>query len=430
MNYTRILISLALIAICPLLYGQEVDLRKRLVLERFDSDAEIKWVRYFRGYLDHRYVVDLLLASDGQQVHGAMRIELDSIVFYLDGVEEDGRLLLDETDEDGAEIAFLVGIFDGLNFDGHWKNKRGDIQFTLQFSETKQFRKIEGAKPSLFSFDTRVDGFNGHWSLYCDGGSYISGTYIDDVNEWYQIRPAGRQDDLWKILIVHQQGRQVYQAFLDLKRNRIYLPGVSDGTKMKRRMDFPVFSFRKFTTYSDFHCALEVNKEYRRLKLFVDSTFQTDHPEMLESEEQIRGHALKQHFVNPIYFDHNWLVFQWVMSTYTPETGHIYEDFLVHFRLDKMEVMPFDHWWIENGVKDIPLAPTFKQFLQDFEQNQLWFEPAEYGEYLVFDRLVYTPKGVHFTNQYNTVVGSLLVPVLHFEIRDWVDAKLAKKGKK
>jgi hypothetical protein len=414
------------------LSAQEVDLRKRLVIERFESDQEVQWVKYFRGYLDNRFVCDILLASDGSQLHGAMRIELDTLVYYLDGVIQDSLVILEETDENGAELAFIGGIFDGISFSGTWKNKRGDLQFPFEFTETRHFKKLNSAKPVLYSFKTKKGALVGHWSVYSDQIDFISGTFISEDQEWFQIRRAGRDENgLWKIILVHEGGSFIQAVTLDMKaKNIIYEDGQSQIAARKWR-EYDVLSFQNKSSYSDFNWLLRVPDEYKRLQLFVKTNLinfsdQTPGDDILEGT--YRGYNLHQDFFIPIYISSDWIIGQWVRSIYSFEHGHQYTDLLVHYHLGTRNVMPYDQWWSERGLIDLDLSEVSRDFIQQNRHAGVWAHVAESDDFdYQYERLVVSPLGMKLVNRYNQHTGLMLVPIQDPKLDDWVKSQNKKQ---
>jgi hypothetical protein len=410
------------------LSAQEVDLRKRLVLERFESEQEVQWVKYFRGYLDNRFVCDILLASDGSQLHGAMRIELDTLVYYLDGVVQDSLILIEETDENGSELAFIGGVFDGTSFYGTWKNKRGDLQFPFEFTEYRQFKKLISANPVLYSFKTKSGPLTGHWSIYSDQIDFISGTFISEDQEWFQIRRAGRDvNGLWKIILVHEGGTFVEAVSLDLKAKKIIYEDGKSKISTKKWREYNVFNFDKKSSYSDFNCFFRVPDEYKRLQQFaklnlIHNPDQTPGDDILEGI--YRGYNLHQDFFIPIFINTDWVIGQWVRSTYSFEHGHQYKDLLIHYQLSTRTVVPYDLWWKERGIQDIDLSKIGSDFIYLNRQAGIWEHVADGNEQdYNYDRLVVTPMGMKLVNKYNSHTGLMLVPISGSQIDDWVKSQ-------
>jgi hypothetical protein len=406
------------------LSAQEVDLRKKLVLERFESDTSVQWVRYFRGFLDQRYALDILLASDGEQLHGAMRFERDSLVYYLDGVYQDSTVMLEETDESGSEVAFVTGRFDGIEFTGYWKNKRGDIQFPLQFVETRQSKKLKIARPQLFSFDTKQDPWKGHWSLYTDGASHLFGSFIDAGGQWYQVRSAGWYDGIWKIMIVGQENPYVRVAYLNLQRKRLFMDLDADGYQLKKWREYPVFSMQHAVSYTTFSSLLKINQEYGRLRQYTEGQLPVV-DELGDSDLEIsRAYALRYDFFMPIYLDEKWIIGQWVRSFYTQDKGHTYDDFLFHFRQEIWEVFKPEKWSKEAEFTLADLQRDAPPLESLYGEEGLWQLISEYPEAAMFDRVVYTPYGTYLVNHYNHYSGMMLLPINHPAMQTYLQSLL------
>lgn len=407
------------------LSAQEVDLRKRLVLERFESEQEVQWVKYFRGYLDNRFVCDLLLASDGVQLHGAMRIEMDTLVYYLDGILQDSLILLEETDENGSELAFIGGVFDGISFNGTWKNKRGDLQFPFEFTEHRLFKKIVTAKPVLYSFNTKSGNLAGHWSIYTDQIDFISGTYISEDREWFQIRRAGRdKNGFWKIMLVHEEGKFVEAVTIDFKAKKIIYEDGKSQIQTRKWREYKVLTFQKKSSYSDFKCLFKVPDEYKRLQQFVIGNLNYT-PDQIPGDDIIegshRGYNLQQDFFIPIYISSEWVIGQIVRSTYSFEHGHQYADLLIHYHLKSRNIVPYDQLWKEGGIENINLSKFGTDFIEQNRQSGIWEHIAEGKESdYIYDRLVVTPLGIKLVNKYNQHTGLMLVPISDIRIDNWV----------
>ncbi len=408
--------------------AQEVDLRKKLVLDRFESDQEVQWVKYFRGYLDNRFVCDILLASDGSQLHGAMRIEQDTLVYYLDGILQDSLLMIEETDENGSELAFVGGVFDGCSFYGTWKNKRGDLQFPLEFTEYRLFKKLNSAKPVLYSFITKTGSLAGQWSIYTDQIDFISGTFISEDQEWFQIRRAGRDEHgFWKIILVHEGGTFVEAVTLDFKAKKIiYEDGKSQISTRKWR-EYKIFTFQKKSSYSDFKCLFKVPDEYKRLQQFVIGNLNYT-PDQIPGDDIIegshRGYNLQQDFFIPIYISSEWVIGQIVRSTYSFELGHQYSDLLIHYHLKSRNIVPYDQLWKNGGIDNINLSKLGQDFILQNRQSGIWEHIAEGKESdYNYDRLVVTPFGLKLVNKYNQHTGLMLVPISDTRVDDWVKSQ-------
>jgi hypothetical protein len=405
-------------------FSQEVDLRKRLVLERFESDAAIQWVRYFRGYLDHRYVVDILLASDGEQIHGAMRVELDSLVYYLDGVQQDSTFLLEETDENGSDVAFVTGIFNGLEFNGYWKNKRGDIQLPFRFTDPKQFKRLPVASPRLISFDTRDEPWKGHWSLYTDGVGQLAGSFTDGQGQWYQVRSGGLFGHLWKMILIGKEAPFVRTVFLHLDEKRLLTDPEAEGFRLKKWREYAVFTFKNTVSYSAFSSVMQVNQEFNRLRLYTEGQLPVPDLQKHAGEEEFRAYALYYDFFIPVLLDEDWIVGQWVRSSYSQDMGHVYEDFLFHFRLSNWEVFKPELWKSETQIQPEELLQHAPPLETVFGDDPIWQLLSEFPEAGVFDRIVYTPRGAFLVNHYNHYSGMMMIPLSHAGLDEWLSDKL------
>lgn len=395
-----------------LLISQEVDMRKRLVLDKFPTEESVLWTRYYRGFLDHRFAVDILLASDGMQVHGAMRIEMDDHFYYLDGEQRGDLLLLEETDEEGTELAFITGYFDGRAFNGHWKNNRGDVRFDLQFYEYKYFSKLMRAMPRLSSFKTKNEPLKGYWSVYDDGFTVLLGTFITDQGTLFQIRGNRLQgSDEWSVNVFNREQELIFNLRLDLKSKMAKLPaGHPQNIPLKGFKNYPIFEFHHESTYTFFINQLKVSKEHKRLKVFGEKFFfPGDIDQKVMENQAFRGYTLLMDFFYPVYLSEDWVVGFWVQSDYQWEGGLKYQDLLVHYYLKNRTIRPFDIEWSEEGKGPV-LQALVQNRLERFEKQYrdiIKTLPAQSKQI----RWVYTPIGHFAAFDYNEMHGLLLIPI-------------------
>jgi hypothetical protein len=410
------LVLLASIA-CDSLYSQETDMRKKIVLERFDSDQEILWVKYFRGYLDKRFVCDILLASDGEQVHGAMLIDLDTFNYFLDGVIEDGTMILEETDVMGLELGWVGGTFNGTDFKGTWKNKRGDLQFSFEFTEVKRFKQLKRVTPRLLHFNTKSPELSGHWSIYTDNDQVLQGSFINSDGEYHQVRP--RQIDEngdWLVHLIHQDGVDVKTLLLDLNRGRIYWLDLDDPGSfiaIKQFNEIDIFSATNTYNFHEFISEIQVLDEFKKFKIYLDEKYQ---PWLQSRTKPVyddfqRGQLVLRHFFVPVYLDHQMMNGLFVVSTYDVLQGHSYHSIPCYVDLKRRQI-----FHPEAGMDQIEQSWGELYAIADIELDKMkhqgmWSHAAVFLEPSDFRHLFVTPYGCLIGNNYNAVTGLILLPV-------------------
>jgi hypothetical protein len=115
-------------------HGQSLH-SKEEVRNLFPKNTKNLWINYLSGGLDGGHTMDMIIGTDGETCRGLYTMRNSKTTFYFDGQNNNNELQLVESDVDGKTTGFLIGHYDGANFDGTWYNrsKKLELKFSLGF---------------------------------------------------------------------------------------------------------------------------------------------------------------------------------------------------------------------------------------------------------------------------------------------------------
>lgn len=105
------------------------------VARLFDTPAQLKWIKYFRGRFDDVSEVIVALGYDGSNCRGYMTYAKSQERFVLDGTLDGMVLLLDERDPNGTVSGHLTGSLQGDQIDAEWTNATNTLGGRLAAKE-------------------------------------------------------------------------------------------------------------------------------------------------------------------------------------------------------------------------------------------------------------------------------------------------------
>lgn len=106
------------------------------VLNLFERDTRLSWVRFFDGRLDDVSEVSLSLGYDGKNCRGYLTYAKSRERFRLSGTLDGVVLLLEERDEKGRITGNLTGTLQGDQLDVEWMNAANTLGSRLEARET------------------------------------------------------------------------------------------------------------------------------------------------------------------------------------------------------------------------------------------------------------------------------------------------------
>lgn len=101
-------------------------------LNHYSTKNKNVWVVLISGKLDDTYVVDMAYGTDGRICKGFYFLRSSGERFEIEGEEVNGQLVLVESTNKGKSTGFIVGKFDGQNFNGQWMNIKKTISYQFQ----------------------------------------------------------------------------------------------------------------------------------------------------------------------------------------------------------------------------------------------------------------------------------------------------------
>lgn len=125
---------LIIVAVSTIADGQSFH-SKEEVRNMFPANTKNLWINYLSGSLDGGHTMDMIIGTDGKTCRGLYTMRSSKATFYFDGSDNNKQLQLIESDAEGKTTGFLIGHYDGQNFNGTWSNrsKKIELKFALHF---------------------------------------------------------------------------------------------------------------------------------------------------------------------------------------------------------------------------------------------------------------------------------------------------------
>lgn len=119
-------------------HHSSLDVREE-IKSLFDKKIKNVWVVLISGKLDDTYVVDMAYGTDGRICKGFYFLRSSGERFEIEGEEVNGQLVLVESTNKGKSTGFIVGKFDGQNFNGQWMNIKKNYFLPISGQNVEKF---------------------------------------------------------------------------------------------------------------------------------------------------------------------------------------------------------------------------------------------------------------------------------------------------
>ena len=168
--------------------AQKID-AKDYVKKLFKNQAEIQWIKHYKGRIDDLNDVAITLGFDGVDCKGRLTYLRSNTDFDLNGFIEDGSIFLQELNQQKKVSGILSGKIVGKTINGDWKNFDGSRGGNLSLTETK----------GIVTFPS-----------YCGD------------NKWIRKYQGKIANDNWEILLQKESSDQLTGLIFHKKKNTSY----------------------------------------------------------------------------------------------------------------------------------------------------------------------------------------------------------------
>ncbi len=117
----------------------QIAFSKHYVSNQFEENHDQLWLNQYVGYLDGFHRFEMILGTDGNEVHGVYKYN-DELSFEISGIKKGNVYELVEFDKSGNHSGILKIDFHGTSGLGEWSNleQMGSIPFSLNVEDAKE----------------------------------------------------------------------------------------------------------------------------------------------------------------------------------------------------------------------------------------------------------------------------------------------------
>lgn len=420
-------------SLSSVLQGQTGPEWKKDLAEKLDGDAVPSYL-HLVGYFDDLLYVDLYLAYDSVDWVGEVSFPEQGLFFELEGLENKGKMMFNEYDEDGIQTGYWIIEKEMNRYLASWQNPERSMEFQMiMFDEfwNPDYQKDFHKKLSLYK--GFIQGRPLQFEISRQHSQVIKMEWFDQVDLTIDEASWECQDNFCtKFSIV---------ASALLKKERLQSISGEEGNdelKWKLRHETGEIELATFSQVDERFTQIKTELspsqmiiiEYpvlsgKSAKRLIES-FTNDILKVLRSELQAiheeedaidhRWRNFAHAWFEVHYWDENYLSGKWVIQrNWTEELWSV----------------PINYSIVDN--ESIDLIKQFKSdfdiafFLEHFAQNGIKYLP-EYRDLLVrnklqkadFKHLNFCKEGLLLSSGFDTIFGSFQLMVPYDEIDQYL----------
>ncbi len=184
------------------IYAQKV-YTKADVRALFKKSTKNLWINYLSGTLDGRYVVDMIIGSDGKECKGLYTLRESGHTFFFEGLDKDHSLKLAEFTVDDKNTGTIMGHYDGEKLDAHWQNIAKNRTALLSLSIVNSFddfqMPIELPHHWIRDFSGQIDGKEVNFTIKRNNDDYNISYLRDSIFETHLLKGKGLSVEIFNI---------------------------------------------------------------------------------------------------------------------------------------------------------------------------------------------------------------------------------------
>jgi len=232
--------TIFLILLSPIFcHAQKID-AKDYVKSLFENQAEIQWVKHYKGRIDDLNDVAITLGFDGTDCKGRLTYLRSNTHFNLNGFIEDGTMFLQELDQQNKVSGVLAGKIAGKTINGSWRNFDGSLGGNLSLIETKKIVKFPsycGDNKWIRKYQGKIASEDWEILLQKESSNQLTGLiFHKKKNTSYSIKGNVDANDNFTLKAKNQKG-QIIETFVgQLEQDQLTI-----GTKKSKKITLPPF---------------------------------------------------------------------------------------------------------------------------------------------------------------------------------------------
>ncbi|MFK8005302.1 MAG: hypothetical protein AB8H03_02985 [Saprospiraceae bacterium] len=232
--------TIFLILLSPIFcFAQKID-AKDYVKTLFENQAEIQWIKYYKGRIDDLNDVAITLGFDGVNCKGRLTYLRSNTDFDLNGYIENETLLLQELDQKNNVSGILSGKIAGKTINGNWKNFDGSRGGNLTLTETEKIVKFPsycGDNKWIRKYQGKIANNNWEILLQKESSDQLTGlVFHKKKNTSYSIKGNVDINNNFTLKAKNQKG-QIVETFVGLlKQDQLTI-----GTKKSKKITLAPF---------------------------------------------------------------------------------------------------------------------------------------------------------------------------------------------
>ena len=217
--------TIFLILLSPIsCFSQKVD-AKDYVKSLFENQANIQWIKHYKGRIDDLNDVAVTLGFDGADCKGRLTYLRSNTVFDLNGFIEDRTIHLQELDKHNKVSGTLSGKISGRKINGSWKNFDGSRGGSLSLKETDNIVKFPsycGDNKWIRKYKGKIGNHNLEILLQKESSEKVSGlVFYKKKKTSYVLKGIVDTNNNFTLKAKNQKG-QVVETFVgQLKQDQL-----------------------------------------------------------------------------------------------------------------------------------------------------------------------------------------------------------------
>jgi len=209
--------TIFLILLSPIFCLSQKMEAKDYVKTLFENQANIQWIKHYKGRIDDLNDVAITLAFDGTDCKGRLTYLRSDTDFDLNGFIENQTIFLQEFDEKNKVSGTLSGKISGKTIHGNWKNFDGSRGGNLSLLETENITKFPsycGDNKWIRKYKGKIANDNWEIILQKESSDRLSGlVFYKKKNTSYTIKGNIDENDNFTLKAKNQQG-QIVETFI------------------------------------------------------------------------------------------------------------------------------------------------------------------------------------------------------------------------
>ena len=173
----------------------------------FHDPDSVQWVKQSTGLMEGLFPVELVIGYDGHVYRGAFHYSKNADPTILSGNVRNGRIKLEELDDNGKLTGFVEGAFEDTRFVGSWISSDRSRRYELNLLE----KKLIELKPFKPRFEVISGNFGSEYfvaNLAIESPSLVSGV-IEFNGEYIRIIGECEDKDCASMMLYFLEGNGV-----------------------------------------------------------------------------------------------------------------------------------------------------------------------------------------------------------------------------